>query len=204
MKRLILALAAILCLIFQALASSILLAGTISGTVIIAGRPKKDVVISIEGIKVDKAADPAKAIMDQRNLTFAPHVLPIMVGTTVEFPNSDDVFHNVYSFSPAKKFNLGMYLKGQHKAITFDKPGVVELHCKVHSEMKAYILVKENPYYAVSDGRGKYAISNVPAGRYTLQAWYEGKVIEVREVTVPESGVVTVDFPAGNARVASK
>ena len=113
------------------------------------------------------------AVLDQINLTFVPHVLPVLQGTTVSFPNSDGLRHNVFSPSPAKRFNLGVYPRGVQRQVTFDQPGEVALLCNVHPEMAAYILVLETPYFAVTSKDGTYALRNVPSGQYTLTIWHE-------------------------------
>ena len=112
-------------------------------------------------------------VMDQRNLTFLPHVLVIPVGAKVAFPNNDKVDHNVFSLSLTKKFNFGKYGPGVTHSVRFDKPGIVELRCDIHAEMRAYILVMKSPYYALTDENGQYRIdiSGLPAGHYVLHTW---------------------------------
>ena len=146
--------------------------------------------------------------MDQRNLEFRPHVLPVLVGSTVQFPNNDEVDHNIFSMSRTKKFNLGSYKPGDSKAVVFDKPGIVELRCDVHAEMAAYILVMENPYFAVTDQKGSYRIpedaylqqvglANLPElapGKYVIRTWHEKLKTQKESVMVPENGDVTVQL----------
>src|SRR6266571_5547426 len=105
-------------------------------------------------------------------MMFRPLVLPVMVGSTVDFPNNDDLFHNVFSYSQAKEFDLGRYPRGQKKSIKFDKPGIVKVYCDIHSYMYATILVLKNPFFAVPDEEGNYHIDNIPEGVYTLNFWY--------------------------------
>ena len=136
----------------------------------------------------------AHATMDQRDQTFVPHVLAITAGTTVDFPNSDVTFHNVFSLSKTRPFDLGRYPRGQSKSLMFDRPGVVQVFCDIHSHMSAYILVFAHHFYAVTDEAGRYAIEGVPPGTYSVIAWYEGKVRDTRRVTVLEGGAVEVDF----------
>jgi len=126
--------------------------------------------------------------MDQRDQAFVPHVLAITVGTTVDFPNSDLTFHNVFSLSRTKSFDLGRYSRGKSKAVRFDRPGVVQVFCDIHSHMSAYILVFAHRYFAVTDRAGTYAIDRVPPGTYTLAVWHEGEVRETRTVTVSDAG----------------
>ena len=133
--------------------------------------------------------------VDQRGAVFSPHVLPVVVGTTVEWPNQDQIFHNVFSMSEAKSFDLDLY-KGNppEKRVTFDKPGRVDVFCSIHSQMSCVVLVLENPYFASTDNNGRYSITNVPAGTYQLKAWYERLPAEIKQVTVPEAGEVKMDF----------
>jgi plastocyanin len=130
----------------------------------------------------------AHATMDQRSETFVPHVLAITVGTTVDFPNSDVVFHNVFSLSKTRPFDLGRYSRGHSKSVRFDRPGVVQVFCDIHSHMSAYILVFAHRYFAITDPGGRFAITGVPPGSYTVAAWHEGEVRETRTVSVPDAG----------------
>jgi plastocyanin len=130
----------------------------------------------------------ARARMDQQNQAFVPHVLAITVGTTVDFPNSDVTFHNVFSLSKTRSFDLGRYSRGHSKSVRFDRPGVVQVFCDIHSHMSAYILVFAHRFFAVTDDAGRYAIGHVPPGSYTLVVWHEGEVRETRTVVVPDAG----------------
>jgi plastocyanin len=136
------------------------------------------------------------AQMDQRSETFVPHLLAITVGTTVDFPNDDRTYHNVFSLSKAKRFDLGRYAAGRSKSVRFDRPGVVRVFCEIHSHMNAFILVFTHRFFGVTDQDGRYQIDGVPPGTYTLVAWLEGNVRDTRSVTVtPDSRVVEADFP---------
>jgi len=119
-----------------------------------------------------------RAVMDQRNETFLPHVLALSTGTTVDFPNSDRTYHNVFSLSKAAKFDLGRYAVGRSKSVRFDRPGVVRVFCDIHSHMNAFILVFSHPYFAMMDAEGRYRINDVPPGTYQVVAWNEGVVSE--------------------------
>ncbi len=130
----------------------------------------------------------AHGTMDQRDQTFVPHVLAITVGTTVDFPNSDLVFHNVFSLSKTRPFDLGRYSRGHSKSVRFERPGVVQVFCDIHSHMSAYILVFAHRYFAVTDAGGRYSIDHIPPGSYTVAVWHEGNVRETRVVIVPEAG----------------
>jgi plastocyanin len=157
-------------------------------------------VVYLESAPAAAFADvePQHATMDQRNETFIPHVLAITAGTTVDFPNSDKTYHNVFSISKARSFDLGRYAAGRSKAVRFDRPGIVRVFCEIHSHMSAFILVFSHRFFAVTAPDGRYQISRVPPGRYTLDAWNEGSVRESRQITVPENsvegGAVEADF----------
>jgi plastocyanin len=138
--------------------------------------------------------EPARAAMDQRNETFVPHVLAVTVGTIVDIPNSDKTFHNVFSLSKAKRFDLGRYAAGKSKSVRFDRPGLVRVFCDIHSHMNAYVLVLTHRYFNVTDPDGRFRIPNVPAGNYTVVGWYEGEERTSRSITVPPGGVVEIDL----------
>lgn len=136
----------------------------------------------------------ARVVLDQRNQTFVPHVLAVTTGTTVDFLNSDRTYHNVFSLSKARRFDLGRYPRGQVRSVRFDRPGVVRVFCDIHSHMSAFILVFAHRYFAVTDQDGSYRIDRVPPGRYDLVAWNEGQERETRAVEVPPGGSVEADF----------
>ena len=137
----------------------------------------------------------ARAVMDQRNEAFVPYVLAVPVGTTVDFTNSDRTYHNVFSLSKPKRFDLGRYARGQSKAVRFDRPGVVRVFCEIHSHMTAFILVFAHRFFAVTDGEGRYRIERVPPGTYTIVAWNDGEPRETRTVRMGEDGgVLEQDF----------
>jgi plastocyanin len=135
-----------------------------------------------------------RAMMDQRNETFVPHVLAITTGTSVDFPNSDNFYHNVFSLSKPKRFDLGRYAAGRSQSVRFDRPGIVRVFCDIHSHMNAFILVFGHPFFAVTDADGRYRIGNVPPGTYSVIAWNEGTWAEPRPVTVPDGGSAELDF----------
>jgi plastocyanin len=134
----------------------------------------------------------------QEGAVFTPHVLPIVVGTTVEWPNNDKIYHNVFSMSDAKQFDLGLY-KGNppDKRVTFDKPGRVDVFCSIHTSMNCTVLVLENPYFAATDASGNYKIPDVPPGKYKLKAWHDRLPADELEITVPTNGEVNADFVLG-------
>jgi len=157
--------------------------GTIGGQVLDAARhPAPNVVVYVKkGPSTGKAAA-ERVVIDQQNKTFLPHVLPIAVGTRVEFKNSDPVLHNVYSRVAAKTFDLGMFDKSQSKSVVFDRPGRVDVFCSIHTNMHAVILVLESTAFATTDVRGFFTIPNLPAGNYRLAIWDE--VVAEHEVSV--------------------
>ncbi len=109
----------------------------------------------------------------QLNELFSPHVLPIVVGTVVQFPNEDPFFHNVFSLSGTKSFDLGRYPKGHTRSVKFDRPGIVKVFCHIHSHMNAVILVFDHPYFCIPLVNGNFVIDDIPPGRYTLVVWHE-------------------------------
>jgi plastocyanin len=135
-----------------------------------------------------------RAVMDQRGERFAPHVLAITTGTIVDFPNSDRIYHNVFSLSKTRTFDLGRYAAGHSKPVRFDRAGVVRVFCDIHSHMNAFILVFSHPFYALTDNDGRYRIDNVPPGTYNVVAWNEGVSSDARPIAVPDGGVAEVDF----------
>jgi plastocyanin len=128
------------------------------------------------------------ARMDQRNETFVPHVLAIVAGATVEFPNSDHTYHNVFSLSKTRPFDLGRYAVGRSKSIRFERPGIVRVFCDIHSHMSAFILVFAHRYFAVTDEEGRYRIDSVPPGTYTVMTWSESAPLDSEKVVIPEFG----------------
>ena len=198
-------------------------AGTIVGTVEVKGvKSPENVLIYIEKVGDNEFTPPEEsAAMDQKQLAFIPHVMPILVGTKVDFLNSDQVLHNVFSPSKTKEFNLGTYGAGVVKSMVFDKPGLVAILCNVHPEMSAFVLPLKNPYFAVTDKDGKFGIPNnkdneamkiakvadmykeLPAGKYTLITWHEKLKTKTIQVEVPAKGEVKVKLALtrGKSRV---
>ena len=130
-----------------------------------------------------------RARMDQRGERFVPHVLAIPTGTMVDFPNDDPIYHNVFSLSKPRRFDLGRYAAGQSKAVRFDQPGIVRVFCEIHSNMNAFILVFDHRFFALTDDSGRFRIDRVPPGTYRLTAWYEGVAQQTQSVTVaPATG----------------
>jgi plastocyanin len=152
--------------------------GIIKGTITVAVKPTADVVVSLEGISAETAkaqispTKSKKAVMDQEEMRFIPHVLPVLIGTTVEFPNHDTAWHNVYSKGEANDFDLGLYPPGKTRSVAFDKPGVARILCNAHPTMEAFIVVKEHPFFTGADKRGNYRLDRVPLGKYRVQVWH--------------------------------
>jgi plastocyanin len=202
--------------------SGILRAGTIEGNVRAQARPEamedveagkyedrkykflerinydsiKDFIVYIDQSMPGANAPPAKTlqIVIQKDATFRPHVLPVVVGTTVEWPNNDEIYHNVFSISQAKPFDLGFYRSHEVKRIKFDKPGRVDIFCSIHTKMSCVVLVLENPFFAVVDKNGNYKIPSLPPGTYQLKAWHERLPPQERSITVTEKGIVLANF----------
>jgi len=180
------------------LTGELLHAGDIEGSVsAIKKKYLPSTIIYLDSVKGEFAPPQEHALMDQKNLQFHPHVLPILLGTTVDFLNSDDVAHNVFSPDEvAGKFNLGTWPTGKIKSYKFDKKcdkvcSAVML-CNVHPEMEGYIVVMLNPYYAKADEEGKFKIRSVPAGKYTLKVWHPNLNADAQTVNVTADSSVTV------------
>jgi plastocyanin len=137
-----------------------------------------------------EAPTPGRATLDQRNETFVPYVVAVTVGSIVDFPNSDRTYHNVFSLSKAKRFDLGRYPRGHSRSVRFDRPGEVRVFCEIHSHMTAWILVFAHRYFATTDADGRFHIDGVPAGSYTLAAWNDGAIRARAEVRAGEAGDV--------------
>lgn len=198
-------------------------AGTITGTVTARGAPEAagggggDKYASrrykfVERVDYSKLSDfivyvdqipatpppPGRATVVQKDAAFEPRVLPVSVGSTVQWPNEDDIYHNVFSMSEPKEFNLGLYsAKEAPPVITFDRTGRVDVFCSIHTKMHCIVLVLPNPWFALSDARGRFVIRDVPAGTYKLRAWHERLPSATKEITVPAEGEVSVDFVLG-------
>jgi plastocyanin len=151
-------------------------------------------VVYMEDAPKTAAVVPGHAVLDQRDERFVPHVLAVTTGTVVDFPNSDRIYHNVFSLSKTRPFDLGRYAAGRSKAVTFDRPGIVRVFCDIHSHMNAFILVFNHPYFALTDMDGRYRIDNVPPGTYNLVAWNEGVASEPQAVVVPDGSEAELDF----------
>lgn len=170
-------------------------ASEIHGTVASSVGKLTNAVVYIEKIEGKSFLPPKEpVVLNQTGLKFVPHILPVIVGTAVSFPNGDVVMHNVFSPGYTKKFNLGTYPPGSSKIRKFEGPGVVLLLCNIHHEMSAFIVVVETPYLAVTDQNGNYVIKDVPPGKYKLTVWHEQMKPQVKEIEAPNQGIITINF----------
>ncbi|HEX7191852.1 MAG TPA: carboxypeptidase regulatory-like domain-containing protein [Thermoanaerobaculia bacterium] len=177
------------------LAATPLFAGDIHGKVVAKGvRNSADAVVYVDKIAGKTFAPPAEhAKIDQKNMQFAPHVLPVLAGTTVDFLNSDALLHNVFSPDAcADRFNLGTWPQGQVKSFTFKKECFAALLCKVHPEMEGFIAALPTPYFAVTSADGAYHIKDVPDGSYTVKVWHPK--LKAAQKNVAVKGATEADF----------
>lgn len=152
------------------------------------------VIVYIEGqVSGANVSASDKAQMAQRDTSFQPTLVTVPVGSTVRFPNEDKFFHNVFSYSKTKRFDLGRYPRGEAKTVTFDQPGTVTVFCEIHKWMRSAIIVVENSFHAEVGSDGTFRIPNVPAGKYKLILWHPERGRKAIDVIVPASGVVKVD-----------
>jgi hypothetical protein len=140
---------------------------------------------------------PRPHIMEQREREFLPHVLAIPVGSTVSFPNYDEIFHNVFSTGGAKAFDLGLYKGGQARDMTFDKEGIIRVGCNIHANMSGYIVVVAAPHYVLTDQGGNFRFASLAPGKYTLRAWTERSDKPIEQVVVIKAGDNTVQVGLG-------
>lgn len=171
--------------------------GAVTGTVACKRvKHPENVVVYIEKIADNSYDAPAEhGVLDQLNLTFVPHVIAVQKGTTIDFPNSDSVRHNV--FTPpdcCRQFNLGTYDVGVVKSVTFEETCDVPILCNVHAEMSGFVVVLDNPYFTVTEKDGVYKIENIPPGTYKLAAWHEKLQTVVKDVTIEPGKTVNIDF----------
>ncbi len=153
-------------------------------------------VVYLEG-EFPPGPPPAPARMIQKDQTFLPALLPVQAGTRVEFPNLDEIYHNIFSFSPAKRFDLGRY-RPEDRPIpsqVFDRPGVVTLRCDIHVHMRAIVLVLATPYFTVTDEAGNFRLNGLPPGNYTLKAWIDSTETRAKPVALAAGSRLEVDLP---------
>jgi plastocyanin len=154
----------------------------------------KNVVVYLKDVAGRGPLPVTRAELRQEHETFLPHVLAITRGSTVDFPNDDPIFHNVFSLSSAATFDLRRYPRGQSRSQTFAKAGIVKVYCNIHSHMSATILVRDNPYFAIPNLEGNFELPNVPAGQYTLVGWHERVGERTATVRVERGKVATVNL----------
>lgn len=153
-------------------------------------------VVYLDGSFPKRAALPTKQV-NQKDLAFLPAILAVPVGTKIEFPNLDDTYHNIFSYSPAKRFDLGRYRPEERPIPSqiFDKPGLVTLHCDIHEHMRGLILVLDTPYFVTTEPDGTFHLSGLPSGHYTLKAWLSSKTTLDHPVDLKTDANLHVDFP---------
>jgi plastocyanin len=153
-------------------------------------------VVYLEGSFKKSAAPPVRQMV-QKDLRFVTPLLPVQVGTKVEFPNLDDTYHNIFSYSPAKRFDLGRYRPDERPipSQVFDVPGLVTLHCDIHEHMLGLILVLDTPYFVMTEPDGRFRLTGLPAGRYVVKAWMNSKTTIVRPAELKDGATLPMDFP---------
>jgi plastocyanin len=153
-------------------------------------------VVYLDGNFPRPASLPTKEV-GQKDLTFVPALLPIQVGTRVEFPNMDDTYHNIFSYSPIKRFDLGRYRPEERPipSVVFDKPGLVTLRCDIHEHMRGLILVLSTPYFVMTDTAGRFRLDKLPAGHYALKAWVDSRTTREKPVELRDGQTLHVDLP---------
>jgi plastocyanin len=153
-------------------------------------------VVYLDGNFSRPASLPTKEV-GQKDLTFTPALLPIRVGTRVAFPNLDDTYHNIFSYSPAKRFDLGRYRPEERPipSVIFDNPGLVTLRCDIHEHMRGLILVLNTPYFVMTDTAGRFRLDKLPPGHYTLKAWVDSRTTREKPVELRDGKTLHVDLP---------
>jgi hypothetical protein len=154
----------------------------------------KNVVIYLKDVTFHGTLLPMHGEILQQHEAFTPRVLPVTRGSTVDFPNGDPFFHNVFSLSGAATFDLGRYPQGKTMSRTLTKAGLVKVYCRIHSHMTATILVLDHPYFTVPDADGSFSLPGVPSGRYTVVGWHERVGERTTTVQVEDGKTVQVDL----------
>ena len=161
----------------------------------VSSKPAADVLVWLDAPGTEAVAKATPVVGDQGNLSFTPRVLAVPVGTTVEFPNNDRVFHNVFSFRDGKRFDLGLYPVGSSRRVAFDKPGLSRIYCNIHPNMAAYVMAVDSLYFAVSDRSGTFRIAAVPTGTYRYYAWRPGAEQLTGTWSSTADGPLTIEWP---------
>jgi len=154
---------------------------------------RRHVVVYLRGAK-PQPVTPTRAAIVQRGETFVPRVVAVTVGSQVEFPNDDPIYHNVFSLSRAKNFNLGRYPRGATRSARFDKPGVVKVFCEIHSHMSATVMVFDHPWFDIPEEDGRFGLPAVPVGEQEITAWHERLGDTTARVRVEVGRPATADF----------
>ena len=159
------------------------------------GRAAEDTVVWLDAVDAPPRLQAGRVVLDQRNLTFSPRILAVRVGTVVEFPNDDRVFHNVFSFRDGKVFDLGMYPVGSSRKVTFDQPGLSRIFCNIHPNMAAYVMAVASPYFGRADQSGAFTIADIPDGTYRYHAWRPGVATELTGTWTSTAGSLRIEWP---------
>lgn len=169
--------------------------GTVKGKVTIEGTARGPVVVYVEeipGVKATPAATPPRIV--QRGMRFQPEVIVAGVGSMVEFPNEDKIYHNVFSVTPGNEFDLGLYRGGVSKRVTLGRTGEVDVYCNIHEAMRTKILAVPNDFHVEAGADGAYELKGLPAGTFTLVAWSADHEPVTRKVVVKAGGVASADY----------
>jgi plastocyanin len=173
-------------------------AGTVKGRIQVVDKGGKkvadvsDVVVYVDGVKAKPK--PARATVTMKGKSFSPRVVAVSVGGTVDFPNQDPIFHNVFSVSGENRFDLDLYKRPKSGSWTFQHPGIVRVYCNIHPQMSAVVLVRDNPYFTKAAADGSFVIEDVPAGKYALKAWHERAGEGSVEITVGAQGETAAEL----------
>jgi plastocyanin len=173
-------------------------AGTVKGRIQVVDKGGKkatdvsDVVVYVDGVKAKPK--PARATVTMKGKSFLPRVVAVSVGGTVDFPNEDPIFHNVFSVSGENRFDLDLYKRPKSGSWTFQHPGIVRVYCNIHPQMSAVVVVRDNPYFTKASAEGSFVIEDVPAGKYELKAWQERAGEGSVEITVAASGETSAEL----------
>lgn len=181
--------------VFFLYSASVVSAGTIRGTIETNGIVKSSsAIVYIKGVKGTFATPGKRPQMDHVNQKFVPTMLPVLKGSTVDFPNSDNVFHSAFSISESNSFDLGIYGPGKEKFVTFKNQGIVEIFCHIHDHMFGYVLVLDNPYFSIADEKGAYSIDNIPPGTYDIVGWVNPRLNITQKVTIKGNEFVALNL----------
>ncbi len=168
--------------------------GTITGTVSLFGKTKKHAAVHLVGIKAPVEVPEEHGVIVQKGQRYIPRVLPVVKGTTVDFPNNDTVFHNAFSLTPGNSFDFGTYGPGKNPGALFNAAVPTDIFCNMHEQMQGLVLVLEHPYFDLTSKQGTYTLKNVPEGTYAIKAWINPTLSEEKSVNVGAGETVNIDF----------